>query len=137
MSEIFSIGLIAVTAEAGSVNVVSAGLARKTSDGYTTTTSTDQQQSQLSAGTDATIKARDDILVAGSSLKAGGSANLEAGDDVNIVATQQRSDSTFGKNTASATSPRRATASHRRPARQEGQASALPPASASRASAAD
>jgi len=94
---------LSVTADAGSVNVVSAGLARKTSDGYTTTTSTDQQQSQLSAGTNATIKARDDILVAGSSLKAGGSAKLEASDDVNIVATQQRSDSTFGKNTASAT----------------------------------
>jgi filamentous hemagglutinin len=92
-----------VTAANGSVNVVSTGLARETSDGYTTTRSTDQQQSQLSAGTDATIKAGDDILIAGSSLKADGDAKLEAGDDVNIVATQGRSDSTFGKNTASAT----------------------------------
>ncbi|MBB4170808.1 hemagglutinin repeat-containing protein [Rhizobium sp. BK538] len=94
---------LSVTADKGSVNVVSAGLAHETSDGYTTTTSTDQQQSQLSAGSDATIKAGDDILVAGSSLKAVGSAKIEAGDDVNIVATQERSDSSFGKNTASAT----------------------------------
>ncbi|WP_245312315.1 hemagglutinin repeat-containing protein [Rhizobium sp. R693] len=94
---------LSVTADKGSVNVVSAGVAHKTSDGYTTTVSTDQQQSQLSAGTDATIKAGDDILVAGSSLKAVGSAKLEAGDDVSIVATQERSDSSFGKNTATAT----------------------------------
>ncbi|MDM9645788.1 hemagglutinin repeat-containing protein [Rhizobium sp. S163] len=94
---------LSVTAANGSVNVVSTGLARETSDGYTTTRSTDQQQSQLSAGTDATIKAGDDILIAGSSLKADGNAKIEAGDDVNIVASQDRSDSTFGKNTASAT----------------------------------
>jgi filamentous hemagglutinin len=93
---------LSLNADNGSVNIASAGLNRQTSDSYTTTTSTEQQRSQLSAGTDATIKAGDDLLLAGSALKAGGSTTLEAGGDVNIIATQERKDETFGKNTAAA-----------------------------------
>nr|WP_246728602.1 hemagglutinin repeat-containing protein [Rhizobium leguminosarum] len=90
-----------VTADNGSVAVVSTDVARNNQSGYTRTLSTDQQQSQLSAGTNATIKAGDDILLSGSSVKAGGNAALSAGDDINITAAQEQSESTFGKKSAS------------------------------------
>ncbi|AHG49784.1 hemagglutinin (plasmid) [Rhizobium leguminosarum bv. trifolii CB782] len=90
-----------VTAEKGSVAVVSTDVARNNQSGYTRTLSTDQQQSQLSAGTNATIKAGDDILLSGSSVKAGGNVALTAGDDINITAAQEQSASTFGKKSAS------------------------------------
>ncbi|WP_245498416.1 hemagglutinin repeat-containing protein [Rhizobium leguminosarum] len=90
-----------VTADNGSVAVVSTDVARNNQSGYTKTLSTDQQQSQLSAGTDATIKAGDDILLSGSSVKAGGNVALTAGDDINITAAQEHSESSFGKKSAS------------------------------------
>ncbi|MGO7611092.1 hemagglutinin repeat-containing protein [Rhizobium ruizarguesonis] len=90
-----------VTADKGSVAVVSTDVARDNQSGYTKTLSTDQQQSQLSAGTNATIKAGDDILLSGSSVKAGGNVALSAGDDINITAAQERSESSFGKKSAS------------------------------------
>ncbi|MFS2174358.1 hemagglutinin repeat-containing protein [Rhizobium pisi] len=90
-----------VTAANGSVNVVSTDLTRKTDDGYSRTTSTDQQQSQLSAGTDATIRAGEDILLSGSSIKAEGNAALSAGDDIDVTAAQEKSATSFGKNSAS------------------------------------
>ncbi|TBC90108.1 filamentous hemagglutinin N-terminal domain-containing protein (plasmid) [Rhizobium leguminosarum] len=90
-----------VTADKGSVAVVSTDVARNNQSGYTRTLSTDQQQSQLSAGTNATIKAGDDILLSGSSVKTGGNVALTAGDDINITAAQEHSASTFGKKSAS------------------------------------
>ncbi|MGO7589981.1 hemagglutinin repeat-containing protein [Rhizobium leguminosarum] len=90
-----------VTADNGSVAVVSTDVARDNQSGYTKTLSTDQQQSQLSAGTNATIKAGDDILLSGSSVKAGGNVALSAGDDINITAAQEHSASSFGKKSAS------------------------------------
>ncbi|WP_082366340.1 hemagglutinin repeat-containing protein [Rhizobium acidisoli] len=90
-----------VTADNGSVAVVSTDVARNNQSGYTRTLSTDQQQSQLSAGTNATIKAGDDILLSGSSVKAKGDVALSAGDDINITAAQEQSASTFGKKSAS------------------------------------
>ncbi|WP_080686152.1 hemagglutinin repeat-containing protein [Rhizobium leguminosarum] len=89
-----------VTADNGSVAVVSTDVARNNQSGYTRTLSTDQQ-SQLSAGTNATIKAGDDTLLSGSSVKAGGNVALSAGDDINITAAQETSDSSFGKKSAS------------------------------------
>ncbi|WP_259665730.1 hemagglutinin repeat-containing protein [Rhizobium binae] len=90
-----------VTADNGSVAVVSTDVARDNQSGYTRTLSTDQQQSQLSAGTNATIKSGDDILLSGSSVKADGNVALTAGDDINITAAQEHSASTFGKKSAS------------------------------------
>ncbi|WP_246401428.1 hemagglutinin repeat-containing protein [Rhizobium hidalgonense] len=90
-----------VTADNGSVAVVSTDVARNNQSGYTRTLSTDQQQSQLSAGTNATVKAGDDILLSGSSVKAGGNVALSAGDDINVTAAQEHSASTFGKKSAS------------------------------------
>ncbi|MBB4576271.1 hemagglutinin repeat-containing protein [Rhizobium lentis] len=90
-----------VTADNGSVAVVSTDVARNNQSGYTRTLSTDQQQSQLSSGTNATIKAGDDILLSGSSVEAKGNVALAAGDDINITAAQEQSASTFGKKSAS------------------------------------
>ncbi|MFS2175353.1 hemagglutinin repeat-containing protein [Rhizobium pisi] len=90
-----------VTADKGSVAVVSTDVARDNQSGYTRTLSTDQQQSQLSAGTNATIKSGDDILLSGSSVKADGNVALSAGDDINITAAQEHSASTFGKKSSS------------------------------------
>ncbi|WP_446692601.1 hemagglutinin repeat-containing protein [Rhizobium laguerreae] len=90
-----------VTADKGSVAVVSTDATRDNQSGYTRTLSTDQQQSQLSAGTNATIKAGDDILLSGSSVEAGGNVALSAGDDINITAAQEHSASSFGKKSAS------------------------------------
>ncbi|TAZ60313.1 filamentous hemagglutinin N-terminal domain-containing protein [Rhizobium leguminosarum] len=90
-----------VTADNGSVAVVSTDVARNNQSGYTRTLSTDQQQSQLSAGTNATIKSGGDILLSGSSVKAGDNVALSAGDDINITAAQEHSASTFGKKASS------------------------------------
>ncbi|WP_245445199.1 hemagglutinin repeat-containing protein [Rhizobium anhuiense] len=90
-----------VTADKGSVAVVATDVARNNQSGYTRTLSTDQQQSQLSAGTNATIKAGDDILLSGSSVKAGGNVALSADDDIDITAAQEHSASTFGKKSSS------------------------------------
>jgi filamentous hemagglutinin len=86
-----------VTAQDGSVNIVTTDLARKTDDGYVKITSTEQQQSQLSSGTGTSIKAGDDILVSGSSINAKGSVALDAGDDVNITVAQEQAAVKFGK----------------------------------------
>ncbi|AXA44913.1 hemagglutinin repeat-containing protein [Rhizobium leguminosarum] len=90
-----------VTADNGSVAVVSTDVARNNQSGYSKTLSTDQQQSQLSSGADTTIKAGEDILLSGSSVKAEGKAALSAGDDIDITAAQEHSESTFGKKSAS------------------------------------
>jgi filamentous hemagglutinin len=90
-----------VTADNGSVAVVSTDVARNNQSGYSKTLSTDQQQSQLSSGTDTTIKAGEDILLSGSSVKAEGKAALSADDDIDITAAQETSASTFGKKASS------------------------------------
>jgi filamentous hemagglutinin len=92
-----------VTAANGSVNVVTTDLARQTDDGYSKTTSTDQQESQLSAGTNATIKASNDILVSGSSVEADGNVALQAGGSIDLTASQSQSATSFGKNTSVST----------------------------------
>jgi len=51
-----------------------------------TTRATEQVRSDLSSGGNLTIKARNDITIAGSSVNAKGNAALDAGDDLNIVA---------------------------------------------------
>ncbi len=85
----------------GSVNVVTADVARKTDDGYSKIAKTAQQQSQLSSGTDTKITAGDDILLSGSKVNAGGNVGLKAGDDINITAAQSQSTTKFGKNSSS------------------------------------
>ncbi|CAN7619411.1 hemagglutinin repeat-containing protein [Phyllobacterium sp. LjRoot231] len=92
-----------VTAENGSVNVVTTDITRKTDDGYSKTVAITQQQSQLSSGTGTTITAGDDVLLSGSSVDAGGNVKLSAGDDINIAAAQEQADTRFGKNSSSAT----------------------------------
>ncbi|WP_443216773.1 hemagglutinin repeat-containing protein [Rhizobium sp. Root1203] len=90
-----------VTAGRGSVNVITTSLDRNTDDGYSRTSSTDQQKSQLGAGTDATIKAGDSILLSGSSVNSGGDAVLQAANTINVTVSQGESDPRFGKNTSS------------------------------------
>ncbi|MEZ2126790.1 MULTISPECIES: hemagglutinin repeat-containing protein [unclassified Sinorhizobium] len=92
-----------VTAQNGSVNVVTTDLARQTDDGYSKITSTDQQESLLSAGGDATIKSGKDILLSGSSLSAGNDVSLQAADSIDISVSQSQSAANFGKNSSSNT----------------------------------
>ncbi|WP_153020221.1 filamentous hemagglutinin N-terminal domain-containing protein, partial [Paramesorhizobium deserti] len=96
-------GALDVTAENGSVNIATVDVTRKSDDGYSKATTTSQQASQLSSGTDATVKAGDDILLSGSKLKTGGDARLEAGNDINITAAQEQETVEFGKNSSSST----------------------------------
>ncbi|WP_407865921.1 hemagglutinin repeat-containing protein [Phyllobacterium phragmitis] len=96
-------GALDVTAENGSVNIATVDVTRKSDDGYSKATTTTQQASQLSSGTDTTIKAGDDILLSGSKLKADGDARLEAGNDINITAAQEQESVRFGKNSSSST----------------------------------
>ncbi|WP_285541368.1 hemagglutinin repeat-containing protein, partial [Brucella sp. NBRC 12950] len=89
-------GNLGIEAEAGSVNVVAAGVEKKVNGVAGTrmsqTDSTFAQTSNLSSGGDTSIKAGDDILISGSKVKAGGDVSLEARDDINITVAQQRTE---------------------------------------------
>ncbi|WP_245430300.1 hemagglutinin repeat-containing protein [Rhizobium tropici] len=102
-------GNLSVTATNGAVNIVSTDVARRTDDGYTKTTSTDQQASQLSAGGnlaitasgDAGVNANTGVLISGSDLMAKGNVGLTSNGDINVTTSQSQSNSTFGKNSSS------------------------------------
>jgi filamentous hemagglutinin len=69
------------------------------SRGRTTTTTTNtetvtQVKSGLSVGGDLSVKAGNDLTLAGTDVKVGGSAGLSAGNNVNIVARENRTTST-------------------------------------------
>ncbi|MFK4823108.1 hemagglutinin repeat-containing protein, partial [Ochrobactrum quorumnocens] len=89
-------GNLGIEAEAGSVNVVAAGVEKKVNGVAGTrmsqTDSTFAQTSNLSSGGDTSIKAGDDILISGSKVKAGGDVSIEAKDDINITVAQQRTE---------------------------------------------
>lgn len=91
-------GTLDVTAEKGSVNVVTTDVTRTTDDGYSRSTTTTQQQSQLVSGSDLSIKAEENVLISGSSVDSGGNASISAGNDVNITTSQESGSVTFGKN---------------------------------------
>ncbi|MCO6181119.1 hemagglutinin repeat-containing protein, partial [Ciceribacter sp. RN22] len=91
-------GALGVTAENGSVSVVTKDVKRGTDDGYTTTATTTQQMSQLTSGGDMRVGAGRDVLLSGSALGAGGDAAIVAGGDVNITAVANRSSVQFGAN---------------------------------------
>ncbi|NTF46117.1 hemagglutinin repeat-containing protein [Rhizobium rhizogenes] len=105
-------GDLNVTATNGAVNIVSTDLTRQTDDGYTKTSGTDQQASQLSAGGNLAITAGGDaeanantgILISGSDLTAKGDVGLASNGDINITTSQSQSNSTIGKTIASHTS---------------------------------
>nr|NLR85813.1 hypothetical protein [Rhizobium sp. P28RR-XV] len=102
-------GDLKLKATDGAVNIVSTDLARKTDDGYTKTSGTDQQASQLSAGGnlaitasgDAGVNANTGILISGSDLTAKGDVGLTSNGDINVTTSQNQSNSTFGKNSSS------------------------------------
>ncbi len=94
-------GDLRVKATDGAVNIVSTDVARRTSDGYTKTTSTDQQASQLSAGGNLQVNANTGVLISGSDLTAKGDVGLTSNGDINITTSQNQSNSTFGKNSSS------------------------------------
>ncbi|WP_446737999.1 hemagglutinin repeat-containing protein, partial [Rhizobium sp. CFBP 13717] len=85
-----------IEAEQGSVNVVTAGVSRKTSDGYTSMNEISQQDSVLRAGGSTNIRAGDDILLSGSSIRSGSDVALRAKDDINITTAQEANSRSFG-----------------------------------------
>ncbi|MBB3386679.1 filamentous hemagglutinin, partial [Rhizobium sp. BK609] len=94
-------GDLSVKATNGAVNVVSTDLTRKTDDGYTRTSGTDQQASQLSAGGNLQVNANTGVLISGSDLTAKGDVGLTSNGDINVTTSQNQSNSTFGKNSSS------------------------------------
>ncbi|WP_152095661.1 hemagglutinin repeat-containing protein [Rhizobium dioscoreae] len=94
-------GDLKVKATDGAVNIVSTDVARRTDDGYTKTTSTDQQASQLSAGGNLQVNANTGVLISGSDLTAKDDVGLTSNGDINITTSQSQSNSTFGKNSSS------------------------------------
>lgn len=94
-------GDLSVTATGGAVNVVSTDVARKTDDGYSKTTSTDQQASQLSAGGNMLVNGNQGILLSGSKLSATGDVGLTSNGDINLSTSQSQASSSFGKNSSS------------------------------------
>ncbi|WP_411907002.1 hemagglutinin repeat-containing protein [Rhizobium mayense] len=94
-------GNLSVTATNGAVNVVSTDLTRKTNDGYTKTSGTHQQASQLSAGGNLQVNANTGVLISGSDLTAKGNVGLTSNGDIDITTSQNQSNSTFGKNSSS------------------------------------
>ncbi|WP_245459347.1 MULTISPECIES: hemagglutinin repeat-containing protein [unclassified Rhizobium] len=94
-------GDLNVKATNGAVNIVSTDVARRTDDGYTKTSSTDQQASQLSAGGNLAINANTGVLISGSDLTAKGDVGLTSNGDINVTTSQNQSNSTFGKNSSS------------------------------------
>ncbi|WP_405048052.1 hemagglutinin repeat-containing protein [Rhizobium miluonense] len=94
-------GNLSVAATNGAVNIVSTDLTRKTNDGYTKTSGTDQQASQLSAGGNLQVNANTGVLISGSDLTAKGNVGLTSNGDINVTTSQSQSNSTFGKNSSS------------------------------------
>ncbi len=94
-------GDLNVKATSGAVNIVSTDVARKTNDGYTETTGTDQQASQLSAGGSLQVNGNTGVLISGSDLSAKGDVGLTSNGDINVTTSQNQSNSTFGKNSSS------------------------------------
>ncbi len=94
-------GNLNVTATNGAVNIVSTDVARRTDDGYTKTSGTDQQASQLSAGGNLQVNANTGVLISGSDLTAKGDVGLTSNGDINVTTSQSQSNSTFGKNSSS------------------------------------
>ncbi|WP_420895292.1 hemagglutinin repeat-containing protein [Sinorhizobium meliloti] len=89
-------GQLLLSADQGSVNVVSTEVARKTSDGYTTTTEIRQQDAQLVSGGSTIVEAADDILLSGSSIRSGANTDLTAGNDINITAANEQIAVSYG-----------------------------------------
>ncbi|MGV1766889.1 hemagglutinin repeat-containing protein [Rhizobium rhizogenes] len=94
-------GVLSVTATSGAVNVVSTDVARRTNDGYTKTTGTDQQASQLTAGGNLLVNGNTSVLISGSDLTAKGDVGLTSNGDINVTTSQSQSDSVFGKGSSS------------------------------------
>ncbi|MFB2566920.1 hemagglutinin repeat-containing protein [Rhizobium sp. IMFF44] len=94
-------GDLKLKATDGAVNIVSTDVARRTEDGYTKTTSTDQQASQLSAGGNLQVNANTGVLISGSDLTGKGNVGLTSNGDINVTTSQSQSSSTFGKNSSS------------------------------------
>ncbi|MFK0165925.1 hemagglutinin repeat-containing protein [Rhizobium sp. NPDC090279] len=94
-------GDLKLKATDGAVNIVSTDVARKTDDGYSKTTGTDQQASQLSAGGNLQVNANTGVLISGSDLTAKGDVGLTSNGDINVTTSQSQSHSTFGKNSSS------------------------------------
>ncbi|NTG71836.1 filamentous hemagglutinin N-terminal domain-containing protein [Agrobacterium rhizogenes] len=94
-------GDLSVKATNGAVNIVSTDVARKTNDGYTKTTGTDQQASQLSAGGNLEVNGNTGVLISGSDLSAKGDVGLTSNGDINVTTSQNQSNSTFGKGSSS------------------------------------
>ncbi|WP_309550706.1 hemagglutinin repeat-containing protein, partial [Rhizobium rhizogenes] len=94
-------GDLSVKATNGAVNIVSTDVARKTDDGYTKTTGTDQQASQLSAGGNLQVNGNTGVLISGSDLSAKGDVGLTSNGDINVTTSQNQSNSTFGKGSSS------------------------------------
>lgn len=94
-------GDLSVKATNGAVNIVSTDVARKTDDGYTKTSGTDQQASQLSAGGNLQVNGNTGVLISGSDLSAKGDVGLTSNGDINVTTSQNQSNSTFGKGSSS------------------------------------
>lgn len=94
-------GDLNVKATNGAVNIVSTDVARKTDDGYTRTSGTDQQASQLSAGGNLQVNANTGVLISGSDLSAKGDVGLTSNGDINVTTAQSQNASVFGKNSSS------------------------------------
>ncbi|GAJ96495.1 hypothetical protein RRH01S_22_01050, partial [Rhizobium rhizogenes NBRC 13257] len=94
-------GDLNVQATSGAVNIVSTDVARKTDDGYTKTSGTDQQASQLSAGGNLQVNGNTGVLISGSDLSAKGDVGLTSNGDINVTTSQNQSNSTFGKGSSS------------------------------------
>ncbi|SCB36375.1 Haemagluttinin repeat-containing protein [Rhizobium lusitanum] len=94
-------GDLNVKASNGAVNIVSIDVARRTDDGYTKTSGTDQQASQLSADGNLQVNANTGVLISGSDLTAKGDVGLTSNGDINVTTSQDQSKSSFGKNASS------------------------------------
>ncbi|WP_244616989.1 MULTISPECIES: hemagglutinin repeat-containing protein [unclassified Rhizobium] len=94
-------GDLNIKAVSGAVNVVSTDVARKTNDGYTKTSGTDQQASKLTAGGNLGISGNTGVLISGSDLSAKGDVGLSSNGDINVTTAQSQSASVFGKNSSS------------------------------------
>jgi len=91
-SDVAAGGNLDIEAEQGSVNVVAAGVDKKINGGGNHMSQTDRtfaQESSLTSGGDTSIKAGDDILIAGSKVKAKGDLSLKAKDDITVAAAEE------------------------------------------------
>lgn len=85
-----------IKTQEGSVNLLSADVARSASDGYQKTTSTAQQGSHLRTGGDTSISSGSDLLISGSGLSSAGNTVLSASNDINLTTAQERSTTRLG-----------------------------------------